>query len=284
MLIILLFTFIGNKFDGNRAFYYLNKQVEFGSRVPNSIAHKQCLAYLDSVLAVYADTVIIQSFNTMGYGETLRLSNIIARFNPVQKNRLLLGAHWDSRPYCDHDKQLENRKKPLPAANDGASGVAVLLEIAQIISKWRVKPPVDIVLFDGEDYGKEGDNDMYLLGSKYLAEHNILHPEAMILLDMVGDKDLKIYKEGFSEKFSHNLNKEFFNIATRMYPKIFIDTVKYSMLDDHIPFVKAGTPAIDVIDFDYPYWHTIQDTPDKCSENSLKIIGDVLLKFIKEWR
>ena len=274
---------MANKFDGNRAFYYLNRQVEFGPRVPNSTSHKYCLLYLDSVLTAYADTVIIQNFNTMGYRETLHLSNIIARFNPAQKKRLLLGAHWDSRPYCDHDKLLKNRKKPLPGANDGASGVAVLLEIAQVISKWRVKPPVDIVLFDGEDYGREGDNDMYLLGSKYLTEHNTLHPEAMILLDMVGDKDLKIYKEGFSEKFSAELNTNFFNIATKMYPGIFIDTVRYSMLDDHIPFIKTDISAIDIIDFDYPYWHTIQDTPDKCSGISLKTVGNVLLKFIKGW-
>ncbi len=262
----------------------MKKQVEFGPRIPNSASHKTCLLYLDSLLNIYGDTTVTQNFNAMGYGETLHLSNIIARFNPKKGNRLLIGAHWDSRPYCDRDKSPKNRLKPLPGANDGASGVAVLLEIAQVISKWRVKPPVDIVLFDGEDYGKEGDNDMYLLGSKYLAEHDILHPTAMILLDMVGDKDLKIYQEGFSEKFSHKLNTEFFNIATRIYPKIFIDTVKYSMLDDHIPFIKTGIPAIDIIDFDYPYWHTIQDTPDKCSENSLKIIGDVLLKFLKEWK
>jgi len=262
----------------------LKKQVEFGPRIPNFASHKTCLLYLDSLLDIYGDTVITQNFKTLGYGETLHLSNIIARFNPKKGNRLLIGAHWDSRPYCDRDKSPGNRLKPLPGANDGASGVAVLLEIARIISKWNPKPPVDIVLFDGEDYGKEGDNTFYLLGSKYFADHQPFSIDGMILLDMIGDKDLKIYREGFSDKFSHSLNTEFFNTACKMYPHIFIDTVKYSMLDDHIPFIKAGIPSIDIIDFDYPYWHTIQDTPDKCSVKSLEIIGNALLEFIRKWR
>jgi len=284
MWVIFLLSLTGDKFDGNRAFFYLKKQVEFGSRIPNSIPHKICLSWLDSLLNVYADTVIIQNFNTAGYGETLHLSNIIARYSPSKGRRLLISAHWDSRPYCDRDRLPDNRLKPLPAANDGASGVAVLLEIARVLSKSRKKPPIDIVLFDGEDYGKEGDDAFYLLGSKYFVEHLPFNPDAVILIDMIGDKDLKIYKEGFSDKFSHRLNVKFFNIAEDMYPDIFVDTVKYTMLDDHIPFIKSGISGIDIIDFDYPYWHTIQDTPDKCSKKSLKIIGDVLLEFIKEWR
>jgi len=211
-----------------------------------------------------------QIFNWNGY----QLTNIIAKRssgNPW----VILGAHYDSRFFADRDADVSQQTKPVPGANDGASGVAVLLELARVL-------PVDldktvwIVLFDAEDNGNIAGWE-WILGSRVFARDLVSKPDAVIIIDMVGDADLNIYKERNSDPLLQN---EIWGIANELgYPQ-FISDYKHQILDDHIPFIEQGIPAIDIIDFDYPYWHTTQDTLDKISSNSLDAVGTVLLNWL----
>ena len=207
--------------------------------------------------------------------------NIIAPFNMMQRKKLILCAHWDTRPWADKDPDSTKHQEPIPGANDGASGVAVLLEIARLISKNPPPIGVIIVLFDGEDGGEEGWVDNFALGSKYYASHLPgSKPKTAILLDMVGDKDLRIYKEALSDLYFHGLVDTLWNRAAEIGLEVFDPEVKYQVFDDHIPLVQAGIRAVDIIDFEYPYWHTLEDTPDKCSAKSLKQVGDFIVSIL----
>jgi glutaminyl-peptide cyclotransferase len=271
------------KFDGTEAFRYLVDQCQLGPRNPGSEGHKIARKYLLDNLSQYTNLVKTQEFV---YWDTssrkkLELTNIIASFYPNKKQRMLLCAHWDTRPTADKDPNPSLREKPILGANDGASGVAILLEIAKVISQKESRWGVDIILFDGEDYGPEGELEKFCLGSKYFAKNKgDYKPEFGILLDMIGDKDLNIYKEGYSTRYA----KEFVNLVWAMARRInlecFNDSTKYFVYDDHIPLLEVGIPCIDLIDFDYPYWHTTQDTPDKCSPESLQKIGEVLVEIL----
>ena len=271
-------------FSGKKSFQYLLKQTSFGPRNPNSAGHAECLNYLANELRSLADLVQLQEFSHSGYrGEYLRLTNIVASFNPKASERLLFCAHWDTRPRADQDENKSRRSEPIVGANDGASGVAVLLEIASLLKE---KPPaigVDIVLFDGEDYGLGGDNQNYLLGSRHFAEsltsgHT---PRFGILLDMIGDKFLEIPKEQFSLKFAPDIVALVWNKAKELgYPQ-FIDDTGEEVIDDHLPLNEAGIKTIDLIDFNYPdqtnrFWHTHQDIPENCSAESLEAVGTVV--------
>ncbi|MHB1459033.1 MAG: M28 family peptidase [Armatimonadota bacterium] len=211
----------------------------------------------------------------------MRLTNIIAKFGKTSGNPILLCAHWDTRPIADRDRDPSKRKTPIIGANDGASGVAVLLELARLFKVSPPSVPVTIVLFDGEDYGPTGD-DMFL-GSSYFASN---HEKGIkfrfgILLDMIGDKNLNIYREANSQAAARNVNDLVWSTAKQLgYARNFIDNVKFSINDDHIPLIRAGIPCVDIIDFDYMPWHTTYDTPDKCSPESLKIVGDVISKVV----
>jgi Zn-dependent M28 family amino/carboxypeptidase len=171
-------------------------------------------------------------------------------------------------------------------ANDGASGVAVLLEIARQIHE--IEPPVgiDIVFFDGEDYGREGDLDNYCLGSRYFTANNVKYfPKFAILLDMIGDAQLSIPVEGYSKNYAPTVVEMVWNIAEKLGIYQFQREVRGYVFDDHVILNEGGIPAIDIIDFEYPdfshrYWHTLEDTPDKCSPRSLKVVGDVLMELI----
>jgi glutaminyl-peptide cyclotransferase len=181
-------------FDGKRAFAELEKQVSFGPRVPGTQGHLQCRDWLMTELEKVADRVELQTFTQVVNGKSLRLYNILAVFNESASKRVMLCAHWDTRPTADEEIDPANRKKPIPGANDGASGVAVLLELARQFKLRRPEVGVIIALWDGEDYGP--DVDTMLLGSRYFAKNmGKLRPTYGILLDMVGDKDLQIYKE-----------------------------------------------------------------------------------------
>lgn len=292
LMVILSFTgFPGGivrAFDGNRAFKLLKKQVAFGPRNPGSPGHLAGKKFLLAELSRYTSNIQKQEF--MHYDpvhkKTVLMTNIIARFNPQLEARILLCAHWDSRPFADQDPLPANRKKAIPGANDGASGVAVLLEIARQL---KVKLPpigVDIVLFDGEDFGREGDLDEYFQGSRYFTKHNSsFFPKYAILLDMVGDAQLFLPVEGYSSLYAPDVVKKVWEIGQSLGYSEFSSRVNGYIDDDHVILNKAGIPAIDIIDFAYPdasnkYWHTLQDTPDKCSPRSLKIVGDVLLKLV----
>ncbi len=269
-------------FDADSAFDYLVKQVDFGPRSPNSAAHEECLLYLQQEFSRYADTVQMEKFNVPGYdGVLLHLTNIIVSFNRKATTRVLLSAHWDSRPRADHQPGGPV-DKPIPGADDGASGVAVLLEMAR---DFKQSPPpvgVDIMLWDGEDYGREGELNYYCLGSKYWAATKpySYQPDFAVNLDMIGQKGLRIEKEGYSVQYAPDVVNLIWNTAAEMNVPQFVDSLGDTIYDDHIPLQNAGIKAVDLIDFNYKYWHTLEDTPDKCSPKSLSAVGRVLLDVL----
>jgi glutaminyl-peptide cyclotransferase len=270
-------------FDGQRAYRILQQQCDFGPRQPNSPGHAQLRQYLLDRLSEYTHFVKTQDFvetDPIG-GEAMNLTNIIASFYPEKTKRLLLGAHWDTRPIANHDPHPALRKEPIPGANDGASGVAVLLEIARIISQRSPAWGVDMVFFDGEDSGREEDLVGFCLGSIYFAAHlGDYRPRFAVVVDMIGDKDLKLYEEGYSYSNAREYVDLIWSEAKTLGFSCFVDSVGYFVYDDHVPLQDAGIPAVDLIDLDYPYWHTMEDTPDKCSPESLRKIGEVLLTTI----
>lgn len=272
-------------FDEKRAFELLQKQCDMGARHPGSPGHAQCLEWMVQELTDCGAAVQTQAFpfRDPKTGSSYVLHNVIASFGK-QKNRFLLCAHWDTRPRADEDPTLANRSKPVPGANDGASGVAVLLEIARSLKKQPAPIGVDIVLFDGEDSGLYGRNETWCQGARYFAEHLPISVEntQAILIDMIGDSDLWLPKEGHSVQYAPNLVQRVWQKAKTLGLTVFQSKIGPYVIDDHIELLRAGIPAIDIIDFDYPYWHTIEDTPDKCSPGSLKTIGNLLLHVIYE--
>lgn len=274
-------------FDGDNSFRYIKSQVDFGPRVPNTLQHKACRDFLFNELSKYADEVKLQNFSDNAYGKILSLSNIIASFNKNVDKRILLCAHWDTHPWADQDPDPAKREEPILGANDGASGVAVLLEIARILKSNPPEIGVDIILFDGEDYARPSDISGYLRGSKYFARNkpHDYNPMFGILLDMIGDAQLEIYKEGYSLRYAPDIVQLVWNVASELNLIEFSNQVGTAIIDDHIPLNEIGIKTINLIDFNYPdetnrYWHTHEDTPDKCSPNSLKIVGTVLLHII----
>ncbi|MFA6456887.1 MAG: M28 family peptidase [Bacteroidota bacterium] len=272
-------------FDGEKAFSALKTQTAFGPRNPNSEGHKQCLYYLEKELRQYADNVTLQQFSHKGYNETLFLTNVFAQFNPTAQQRLLLVAHWDTRPRAEEDADPAKRNLPIVGANDGASGVAVLLELARIMKSTPPSIGVDILLTDGEDYGdsrNDRNNDLYFLGAKHFANTKSpsYNPQFGILLDMVGDRDLQIPLEQNSMQFAPQLMDIIWSTAEEVLATQFVRIPGEAISDDHLALNEAGIPTIDIIDFQYPYWHTHQDTPDKCSPESLEAVGKVLSAVI----
>ena len=203
-------------FNADEAYKYIEDQIAFGPRNPNSEGHQKALHFLENELRKYTNTVYLQNFVYTGYNnERLDLSNIIAKFNPESKNRIFFCAHWDTRPRSDQDKDPALINKPILGTNDGASGVAVILELARILKENPVNYGIDLILFDGEDYGKESDLSNYFLGSKYFAA-NIepdYKPYFGILLDMVGDKQAVFLKEGSSVQYASDIVNMVWNIA-----------------------------------------------------------------------
>ncbi len=272
-------------FDEMHSFGYLQTQCQFGPRYPGSSGHQHCLEFLIEELKTTTDRVVEQPFmhTDSARGKTYTLVNIIASFGD-QGNRLLLCAHWDSRPWADQDPDPENRNKPIIGANDGASGVAVLLEIAQILK--NTPPPfgVDIVLFDGEDSGNQNDGESWCLGSRYFAQNKQYRymPRYGILLDMIGDSDLYLPVERNSQRYAPEIVNLVWSKAEELDLRVFDRSLGYQIIDDHLELIRVGIPMVDIIDFDYTYWHTLQDTEDKCSPKSLGIIGTLLAHLIYE--
>lgn len=256
-------------FDGELAYAHVLAQDALGPRTPGSAAHAQFIVYAQTEFEKQGWDVSLQETERMGHA----ITNILA----TRQGRppVLLMAHYDSRFYADSDPDPANRSLPVPGANDGASGVAVLLELARVLPP---DAPVGLLLVDAEDQGNIEGWD-WILGSRAFAEALDYAPEAVILLDMIGDAELNIYKEYNSDP---ELTEEIWAAAKRLgYEQFFIPEYKYSVLDDHIPFVEKGIRAVDLIDFDYPYWHTIEDTPDKVSAQSLQIVGEVVLAWLE---
>lgn len=249
--------------------------------MPGTGTHERGLVFLLDTLQPFAAQVDTQQFSLSRGKSEIRLTNVIARFAPEKRERLWLCAHWDTRPRAERDPDSTKRNEPTGGANDGASGVAVLLELARLLHEHPPEVGIDLIFFDGEDFGPEGELDWYFLGSRYFARH--LPPqraELAILLDMVGDRDLAIYREQNSVRYAPEVVEKVWRKARELGVTTFRDSAKYSVEDDHLQLLWAGIPAIDVIDFDYPWWHTTGDTPDKCSAQSLAAIGRVLAAFI----
>jgi hypothetical protein len=271
-------------FDGTRAFGLLEKQCSFGPRVPGSTAHQRCRDYLVTALRGYADQVTTQDFiHTFGNpAQSARATNIIANFQPQKGDRILLCAHWDSRPWADQDPDPKNHSKPILGANDGASGVAVLLEFARLIKQKAPRVGIDIVLFDAEDQGLEGNERSYARGAQHFARTVVpsFRPRFGILLDLIGDADLNIYQEHYSLRYARPIVEKVWDAAAQAGVTEFQPQPGYAVFDDHLPLLERGIPCIDIIDFDYPHWHTLGDTPDKCSAESLEKVGRVVLQVI----
>ena len=266
-------------FDAQRAFAALKKQCEFGPRPPGSTAHRETQNYLFTELQKYANSTALQPHVHKAKTATLHLNNILAEFGPPTGETLLLAAHWDTRPIADHDPKPENQDTPILGANDGASGVAILLELARVLKAHPPPQRVVIVLFDGEDYGRSTD-DMFI-GSRFFAKNlGKWKPDYGILLDMVGDKDLTLPMERYSWTANREFTEAIWNRAANLSLGPFQQHLGRAIMDDHVPLIKVGIPMVNIIDFNYPYWHTIEDTVDKCSPKSLEVVATLVISII----
>ncbi len=271
-------------FDGDRAFGYLEDQVAFGPRNPGSEGARKALSYFINHFRELTDSVRFQQFEFTDtiLDTTYTLTNVIARLDPLKSPRVIFCAHWDTRPRADEETDSSQIAKPIPGANDGASGCAVLMEVANSLGKIESRYGVDIVLFDAEDYGEEGHLDYYCIGSKFFASNlKSRNPYAFgVLVDLVGDKDLRIYREQYSQAYAPRITNMVWQTAHEIGATGFVDSIKHRVYDDHLPLIDRGIPTTNIIDFDYPYWHTHEDTPDKCSPESLEEVGKVLVALL----
>jgi len=259
-------------FSGSRALDHVIEQVNMGSRTPGSVPHTLFFQWVQSKIDRPGWTIELQK----GFYQGHPISNIIAK-NSKQPPILIIAAHYDSRLLSDNDPDPRFRTTPVPGANDGASGVAVLIELARTIP--ADSQSIWLVFFDVEDNGNIPGWE-WIIGSRYFVSQLETTPQAVIVLDMIGDKNLNIYREINSDE---NLTSEIWKVAQSLgYDSSFINKSKYSIIDDHIPFIDAGIPSVDIIDFDYPYWHTTADTSDKIAAESLEIVGSTILNWINQ--
>ena len=287
-------------FNADSAYAYTAAQLDFGVRTPGSRGQQQCAEYLAGQMGRWCDTVIVQEFPaTLWNGTTVRGKNIIASLeaapgSPAGK-RILLGAHWDSRLWADHDPDKANHRKPLPGANDGASGVAVLMEMARTMAQMRPGVAVDFIFFDVEDQGipewaERYEDDTWCKGSQYWAEHpHTPYYTAIygVLLDMVGTEKPRFTKEQISLRYAPNIMNKYWAAAAALgYDHVFINQQTDPILDDHLYVNQmAGIPMIDIVQNSpgisfFPYWHTLQDDLSHVDRNTLQMMGTVLLKTI----
>ncbi|MFQ5400721.1 MAG: M28 family peptidase [Anaerolineae bacterium] len=258
-------------FDGEHAFAYLEAQMALGPRWPGSPGHTAVRDYIISQLSGLGWEVEEQPFDYQGFPA----SNIIARANQGQGDVIILGAHYDTRRIADQTPGAVEAELPVPGAVDGASGVAVLLELARTLDLDAIPREVWLAFFDVEDNGRGGIPGWdYIAGSAYMAANLAATPEAVVVVDMIGDADQQLFHEGNSDPALRQL---LWNTAAELgYGDVFVPSIRYTMIDDHLPFARRGIPAVDIIDFDYPYWHTVEDTADKASAASLMRVGHTL--------
>ncbi len=269
--------------DGARAFARVERQVAFGPRVPGTPGHAAMRAWLVGELRRLGAEVEEQQVTDTTLGRPLELVNVIARFpaaGGAAPRRLLLCAHWDTRPWSDNDPDPAARSEPCPGANDGGSGVAVLLEVAECLSRKRAPVDVDLVFFDGEDMGRAAHPEEFSLGSRAYARRlppagDPRRPAAAFLFDMVGDRDLDIRVEATSAEMASNLVALVLEGARATGARSFSPEIGYRVTDDHIPLLEQGLPAVDIIDFEYGAWHTRADLPDQVSPESLAEVSRV---------
>jgi Predicted aminopeptidases len=286
-------------FDTDSAYYYVRRQVEFGERVPNTKAHDDAALWLENELRRHKAEVFVQKAPLKAYdGTILNSTNIIGSFNPEKKDRILLFAHWDSRPFADYDNDKNNWRKPVMGANDGASGVGVLLEIARQVGIKSPDKGIDILFVDSEDYGVpefwEGKyvDDSWALGSQYWSRRP--HKPGYrarygILLDMVGAKDAVFFRESYSKDYAPTVQNKIWKIAKELgHGDYFIDESGGYITDDHVYVNQiAKIPSVDIIHHDkysdtgfYKHWHTTHDTFDKIDPQTLFVVGETIMHVI----
>ena len=287
------------EFSADSAYKFTQKQVDFGPRVPNTVAHEACAGYLSAELKKSGAEVIEQKADLTAFdGTILKSTNIIGSFNPKAVTRILLFSHWDSRPWADHDPKISNRKKPVMAANDGASGVGVLLEMARLMGQQQPEVGVDIIFFDSEDYGapesfkSENSEESWCLGTQYWAKNPHVQGYTArfgILLDMVGGKNATFFREQASDYYAGSVVSNVWSQAKSLgFGRYFIDQKGGAITDDHIYVNQIIViPSIDIIQYDPNsksgfgfYWHTTQDTMDNVDKNTLKAIGTTLMHVV----
>ena len=297
-------TVVVPAFNGDSAYYFVKRQCDFGPRVPGSLPHQQCAEWLVNTLNGYADTVFVQDFKVRIYdGKVMNGRNIIAAFNPNAKKRIIVAAHWDSRPYADNDPDEANWRKPIDGANDGASGCGIMMEMARVMKTHRIdeNTGIDLIFFDLEDYGSprwlddsERDDLSWGLGSQYWSTKPHLSNYSAyygILLDMVGASNPRFPKEYYSQNNSAWVLNKVWRTAREMgYDEYFVNELGDPINDDHIYMIHyAGIPAIDIIDLVgdpdrtscfFPYWHTLNDNIDCIDVKTLQMVGNVMLEVI----
>lgn len=278
-------------FSADSAYSNAARQVAFGPRVPGSKAHAACGDWLTKTLkATGADVTEQTTTLTTFDGVKIPMRNILAKINPDADDRILLFAHWDTRPWADNDPDTANHKTPIDGANDGASGTAVLLELARVISSNPdIKTGVDILLCDAEDWGEESNDESWAMGARYFAENaqkEGYYPRSAILVDMVGAPEATFMREFFSQRANPALADEIWAIGNSLgYGDMFINRIGSAVNDDHVELIKTGIPAIDIIDYRegqgfFPGWHTISDNMDAISPATLGAVGQVLETYI----
>jgi glutaminyl-peptide cyclotransferase len=275
---------VAPKISGDSAYQHIRTQTAFGPRVPNTEGHRNQLAWMLEYLRERADTVTVQSWtHTTKKGTELQLSNVFARFNPDAPDRILLVAHWDTRPTADEDPDAGKRSQPISGANDGASGTALLLEMANVMARSKPSIGVDLLFVDGEDYAS---GDMYL-GAKFFAANlpPSYRPLYGILVDMIADANPRYPVEANSKELAGEVVDRVWRTAEELgYGQYFRRSSQGAIEDDHMPLNHAGIRTIDIIDFEYgsgnEFWHTTQDVLENTSPRGLEVVGSVLLELI----
>lgn len=273
--------------DGARAHARVVHQTDAGPRIPGMPGHAAIEGWIASELERLGGRVERQSWIDSTTGRPLALTNLIGRFGPANGRPIVLCAHWDTRPWADQDRDTSRWNEPIAGANDAGSGVAVLLEVAELLSARKPSRPIELVFLDGEDQGRPSAPDHYCLGSRGYARRLGSRPEnqrpvAAFLFDMVGDRDLDIYPEVQSANRAANLVEIVLEAASHTGARHFYREPRYDLIDDHIPLLEAGIPAVDIIDFDYDAWHTVGDLPDKVSPESLAEVSRVAAWIVFE--
>lgn len=269
------------KFDGASALRYAKAQLDFGARVPGTPAAQKAGDWIIAEMKTRSDTVIVQSWTHVTQdGKQLPMRNILARYKPEATDRILYVTHWDSRPVSDQAENLGDRQLPVPGANDGASGVGLFVALGDALKKTPPASGVDLLFVDGEDWGEfDGKLADVLIGSAYFAKNppdSSYKPIFGIVWDMIGDKDLKLLKEGYSFQGAPEVVDRVWRVAADLgHDDVFVNEEMGGITDDHVPLLRAGFRVIDVIDIDYPYHHRPSDTFDKISAGSLSIVGEV---------
>jgi glutaminyl-peptide cyclotransferase len=274
-------------FNGVVAKTYLDKALSFGTRVPGSPGHQATGDWIVAEMRARGATVSEQVWtHTLASGKALPMRNIIARWNPTATQRVLYVTHWDTRPKAEQAPPPDTLK-PIIGANDGTSGIALFLSIADALKARPTSVGVDLVFVDGEDYGEFTPKEVdVFIGSTWFSRHlpdSAYAPVFAVVWDMIGDRSLQIFQEELSLQAAPEVVARVWRQAESLgYANYFIQRPKYPVRDDHVPLQAVGLKAIDVIDLDYPYHHTLEDTGDKVSAESLTIVGNVAMALIRE--